>query len=59
MGVGGEVLICPYSLKVQVCPLRDQRPAVRSRVSGAGFLFRIEGRDLLYAPSHRQNRSRC
>ena len=51
-GAGGEggILTCPYPLKVQACPPRDQRPALRSRVLGQ------EGattRDLLYAPSHR------
>ena len=35
-GGGGrrELLTCPYPLKVQACPPRDQRPALRSRVSG-------------------------
>ena len=35
-GGGGrrELLSCPYPLKVQACPPRDQRPALRSRVSG-------------------------
>ena len=31
---GRELLTCPYPLKVQACPPRDQRPALRPRVSG-------------------------
>ena len=33
---GGEtnLLTCSYPLKVQACPPRDQKPALRSRVSG-------------------------
>ena len=35
-GGGGEeeLFTCPYPLKVQACPSRDQRPALRSRVTG-------------------------
>ena len=35
-GGGGELLTCPYPLKVQVRPPRDQRLAIRSKVSGQG-----------------------
>ena len=35
-GGGGELFTCPYPLKVQTCPPRDQRPALLSRVSGQG-----------------------
>ena len=31
---GGELLTCPYPLKVQVYPPRDHIPALRSKVSG-------------------------
>ena len=35
MGVWGWGLFtCPYPLKVQACPPRDQRPALQSRDSG-------------------------
>ena len=34
VGVGEELFTCPYPLKVQACPPRDQRPALQSRVSG-------------------------
>ena len=33
-GGGRELLTCPYPLKVQACPPRDQRPALLSGVSG-------------------------
>ena len=26
--IGGELLTCPYPLKVQACPPQDQRPAL-------------------------------
>ena len=35
-GGGGELFKRPYPLKVQACPLRDRRPATRSKVSGQG-----------------------
>ena len=31
---GGGLFTCPYALKVQACPPRDQRPATVSSVSG-------------------------
>ena len=31
-----ELFTCSYPLKVQACPPWDQRPALRSRVSGQG-----------------------
>ena len=31
---GGRTIECPYPLKVQACPPRDQRPGLRSRDSG-------------------------
>ena len=34
MGVGEGLLTWPYPLKVQACPPRDQRRALRSKVSG-------------------------
>ena len=33
-GRWGELFTCPYPLKVQARPPRDQTPAIRSRVSG-------------------------
>ena len=33
-GEGGGLFTFPYPLKVPACPPRDQRPALRSRVSG-------------------------
>ena len=33
-GGGGGLLTSPYPLKVQACPPRVQRPALRSRVLG-------------------------
>ena len=33
-GGGAGLFTCPYPLKVQACPPRDQRLATRSRVSG-------------------------
>ena len=35
-GGGGRVFTCPYLLKVQTCPPRDQRLDTQSRVSGQG-----------------------
>ena len=34
MGVGVELLTCPYPLKVQACPPQDQRLTVRFMVLG-------------------------
>ena len=31
--MGGELFTCPYPVKVQACPRRDYRPAIRSKVS--------------------------
>ena len=33
-GGGAQLFTCPYPLKVQARPPRDQRQAVQSRVSG-------------------------
>ena len=33
-GGGGELLTCPYPLKVQARPPQDQRSVLRSKVSG-------------------------
>ena len=42
VGVGvGRTITCPYPLKVQTCPPRDQRPALGSRVSGKGFKLTV------------------
>ena len=35
-GGGGELFTCPYPLKVQARPPRDQRLATQSKVFGAG-----------------------
>ena len=35
-GGGGELFTCPYPLKVQARPPRDQRLAIQSKVFGAG-----------------------
>ena len=48
-GVGRELLTCPYPLKVQACPPRDQRPAAQSRVSGQRIKIKIH---LLYIPKY-------
>ena len=36
LGVGAELLTCPYPLKIQARPPRNQRPAIRCKVSGRG-----------------------
>ena len=33
-GGGGELLTCPYPLKIQACAPRNQRPSLRAGVSG-------------------------
>ena len=32
-GAGVKLLTCPYPLKIQACPLLDQSPDFRSRIS--------------------------
>ena len=35
-GRGAELFKCPYPPKVQARPPRDQKPTIRSKVSGQG-----------------------
>ena len=50
VGVGCELLTCPYLLKVQARQPRDQRSALRSRISEQGRLGLIK-RSFLYSPT--------
>ena len=41
-GEGGELLTCSYPLNVQACQLQDQRPTLRSGVSGQEGICTIQ-----------------
>ena len=46
----GELLTCPYTLKIQACPPQDRRPDTQSKVSGQGD-FSVSNKGSLYMSS--------